>query len=56
MEKLVLYIFENYTMYPSVDDIVLVSNAAITVFGSLKDEEGGIVSTRIRRLLTAICS
>lgn len=31
-------------MYPAVDDIVRVSNAAIKMFGSLKDEEGGVVS------------
>lgn len=44
MEKLVFYVFENYTMYPSVDDLVLVCNSAIIMFGSLKDEEDGIVS------------
>lgn len=45
IEKLVFYIFENYTMYPAVDDIIVVCNAAIKMFGSLKDEEDGIVST-----------
>lgn len=44
IEKLVFYTFETYTMYPAVDEIILVSNAAIKMFSSLKDDEGGIVS------------
>lgn len=44
IEKLVAYIFTNYTMYPATDDIVLVSNAAVQIFDKLKDHQGGIVS------------
>lgn len=43
-EKLVWYIFDNYTMYPSTDDIILVSRAACEIFDKLKDEQGGVVS------------
>lgn len=44
IEKLVFYIFENYTMYPKVNDIILVSNAVVHIFDKLKDDQGGIVS------------
>lgn len=43
-EKLVMYIFDNYTMYPSTDEIILVSRAACEIFDKLKDEQGGVVS------------
>lgn len=44
MEKLVQYIFDNYTMYPGTDDIILVSNAVVEIFDKLKDDQGGVVS------------
>lgn len=43
MEKLVFYIFDNYSMYPSTDDIILVSKAACEIFDKLKDDRGGAV-------------
>lgn len=55
IEKLVFFIFKNYTMYPAVEDIVLVSNAAITIFGSLKNTEDGIVSVRLYYIVNIDC-
>lgn len=47
VEKLVAYIFENYSYYPTTDDIILVSNATVQIFDKLKDDQGGIVSINI---------
>lgn len=44
IEKLVYFIFENYSKFPSVDDMVLVSKAAVQLFDCLADDKGGIVS------------
>lgn len=44
MEKLVNYIFEQYSMYPNSDDIILVSRATVEIFDKLKDDKGGVVS------------
>lgn len=44
IELLVLYIYENYTMYPNIEDFILVCNATVNLFDKLKDEQGGIVS------------
>lgn len=44
MEKLVGYIFDNFSMYPTVDDIILVSNAVVRIFDKLQDDRGGVVS------------
>lgn len=44
IEKLVYYTFETYSMYPTAENIIQVSNAAVEIFDKLKDDQGGIVS------------
>lgn len=44
IQQLVFYIFQNYSMYPKVDDIILVSNATVKFFDKLQDDQGDIVS------------
>lgn len=44
IELLVSYIFDNYSMYPTMDEIILVANATVEIFDKLKDDQGGIVS------------
>lgn len=51
IEKLVLFIFDNYSMYPATDNIILVSNAVVQMFDKLKDDQGGIVSKIIRLII-----
>lgn len=43
IEMLVFYIFDHYSMYPDVENIILVCNAAVQIFDKLKDDQGGIV-------------
>lgn len=44
IQKMVFYVFENYGQFPTVNEIILVSNALIRLFDKLKDDQGGIVS------------
>lgn len=44
MDLLVSYIFDNYSMYPTTNEIILVANATVEIFDKLKDDQGGIVS------------
>lgn len=41
---MVQYIFENYSTYPKIDDVILIANAVVEIFDKLKDEQGGVVS------------
>lgn len=43
MEMLVNFVFAYYTMYPNVDEIILVSRATVEIFDKLKDDKGGVV-------------